>query len=41
MRYVIHGLVVSMFLLVHTVAWGAHPLIMDDTGTVQTVTGGL
>jgi hypothetical protein len=33
MRHVIHGLVVSMFLLVHAVAWGAHPLITDDTGT--------
>ena len=33
MRYVINGLVVSMFLLIHTVAWGAHPLITDDTGT--------
>ena len=33
MRHVIKGLFVSMFLLFHTVAWGAHPLITDDAGT--------
>jgi len=33
MRHVIKGLFVSMFLLLHTVAWGAHPLITDDAGT--------
>ena len=33
MRHVIKGLFVSMFLLVHAVAWGAHPLITDDAGT--------
>jgi hypothetical protein len=33
MRHVIEGLVVGLFLLVHTAAWGAHPLITDDTGT--------
>jgi hypothetical protein len=33
MRHVIKGLFVSMFLLFHAVAWGAHPLITDDAGT--------
>ena len=33
MRHVIKGLFVSMFLLVHTIAWGLHPLITDDAGT--------
>jgi hypothetical protein len=34
MRHIVHGLVVSMFVFfVHTVAWGAHPLITDDAGT--------
>lgn len=33
MRYVIKGLVVSAMLLMHTIAWGAHPLITDDAGT--------
>ena len=33
MHHVIRGLFVGMFLLVHTVVWGAHPLITDDTGT--------
>jgi len=33
MRLVIRGLFVSMFLLFHTIAWGAHPLITDDAGT--------
>jgi len=33
MRHLIKGLFVSMFLLFHTVAWGAHPLITDDAGT--------
>jgi hypothetical protein len=34
MRHVIKGLFVSIFLLVHAVAWGAHPLISDDAGTL-------
>jgi hypothetical protein len=33
MRYLIKGLVLSAIMLVHTAAWGAHPLITDDTGT--------
>jgi hypothetical protein len=33
MRHVIKGLFVSVFLLFHAVAWGAHPLITDDAGT--------
>jgi len=33
MRYAVKGLFVSIFLLVHAVAWGAHPLITDDAGT--------
>jgi hypothetical protein len=33
MRYVVKGLFVSILLLVHAVAWGAHPLITDDAGT--------
>ncbi len=33
MRHAVQGLLVSIFLFVHTVAWGAHPLITDDTGT--------
>ena len=33
MHHAIRGLFVGMFLLVHTVVWGAHPLITDDTGT--------
>jgi len=33
MHRVIRGLFVGLFLLVHTVVWGAHPLITDDTGT--------
>lgn len=33
MRHMIRGVVLSVFLLMHTVAWGAHPLITDDTGT--------
>ena len=33
MRYVVKSLFVSIFMLVPAVAWGAHPLITDDTGT--------
>jgi hypothetical protein len=33
MRYAVKGLFVGLFLLVHTVVWGAHPLITDDAGT--------
>ncbi len=33
MRYAVKGLLLSIFLLVHAFAWGAHPLITDDTGT--------
>jgi hypothetical protein len=34
MRQVIQGFIVSMVLLVYTAAWGAHPLITDDAGTL-------
>jgi hypothetical protein len=33
MRHAVRAYIVVAFLLVHTVAWGAHPLITDDTGT--------
>lgn len=33
MHHVIRGLFVGICLLGHTVVWGAHPLITDDTGT--------
>lgn len=33
MHHPIKGLFVGLCLLGHTVAWGAHPLITDDTGT--------
>jgi hypothetical protein len=33
MPYAVKGLFVSIFFLVHAVAWGAHPLITDDAGT--------
>jgi hypothetical protein len=33
MRYVIKGFILSAVLLVHAIAWGAHPLITDDAGT--------
>jgi hypothetical protein len=33
MGHVSKVLFVSIFLLFHTVAWGAHPLITDDAGT--------
>lgn len=33
MRYFIRRFVVGAVLLVHAIAWGAHPLITDDTGT--------
>ena len=32
-RSVIKGLILSAVLLVHAIAWGAHPLITDDAGT--------
>jgi hypothetical protein len=33
MRYAVKSLVVSMFIWIPAVAWGAHPLITDDAGT--------
>ncbi|MDP2268662.1 MAG: transporter [Deltaproteobacteria bacterium] len=33
MRYVIKSFILSAILLIHTIAWGAHPLITDDAGT--------
>jgi hypothetical protein len=33
MRRMIKGLFAGLFLFVHAVAWGAHPLITDDAGT--------
>jgi hypothetical protein len=33
MRQLIKGLFLSAVMLVHTIAWGAHPLITDDAGT--------
>lgn len=33
MRHVIKCFILSSLLLVHSIAWGAHPLITDDAGT--------
>jgi len=33
MRHWVKGLVLGVVLFTHTLAWGAHPLITDDTGT--------
>jgi hypothetical protein len=33
MRHLVKVLVLGLFLFTHTLAWGAHPLVTDDTGT--------
>ena len=33
MRFLVKSLILVMVLLIHSIAWAAHPLITDDSGT--------